>query len=71
MRRNSKNYNYNRDLYNSRIKRSLYSLISVLIGLLFAYLAITNPRAKSDDKEKKQETKKEEKIDNFVKMEIE
>lgn len=71
MRHNSKNYNYNRDLYNSRIKRSFWSLVSVFIGLLFSYLAITNPKAKSEDENKKVKKEYEQKIDNFVKLDKE
>ncbi len=43
MRRNYQKYNkLNTEKYSKGIKNSLYSLVSIIIGLLFTYLAMTN-----------------------------
>jgi hypothetical protein len=53
----------NTDRYKKGIKNSFYSLISIVIGLLFTYLAMTNPT------EDNKNTKHKKNIKNNVKIE--
>lgn len=46
MHRNSQKYNkLDTSRYSKGIKNSLYSLVSIIIGLLFTYLAMTKPES--------------------------
>jgi len=76
VRRNSQKYRYNNnELYNNRIKRSLWSVLSMGVGLLFAFLTISNPERgnfKTKEKiEKKEDIQKTDKYHNFVEIKLE
>jgi len=67
MRQNSQKYRkYNQELYNNRIKRSLWAVLSMGIGLFFAYLTISDPQRGNFNPKKK----KKKNINNFVELKI-
>ena len=74
MRINSQKYRYNNELYNRRIKRSLYAILSMGVGLIFAFLTISNPERgnfkKKEGVETNQEIKKTDKYHNFVEIKL-
>jgi len=66
MRRNYQKYNkLNTERYSKGIKNSLYSLGSIIIGLLFTYLAMTNSSDNKKIDNKKNNSKIEEEAEDY------